>query len=89
MKRLHLSITGLVQGVFFRKNIVERAEQLGVSGFAKNCADGSVEVVAEGAADKLEKFAQYCKTGPTLAKVSRVDVVEEEFENEFDSFFMK
>ena len=48
MKTLRISITGTVQGVFFRTYIKEKADELKVRGFARNLEDGRVEVIAEG-----------------------------------------
>jgi len=48
MKRLHLKIFGRVQGVYFRSSAQSKAHELGLSGWAKNLPDGTVETVAEG-----------------------------------------
>jgi acylphosphatase len=67
-------ITGNVQGVFFRASAKTRAEALGITGWARNLEDGSVEVHAEGSTDALTQFASWLHTGPPAA---RVDTVEE------------
>ena len=54
MKANKLKIHGLVQGVFFRKNTHQQALKHGVSGYVKNCADGTVEVFVEGSEEKVE-----------------------------------
>ncbi len=79
-------IHGLVQGVFFRANAKKAAETLGLKGYARNMADGSVEVVAEGPEGKIKEFIEFCKKGPRAARVDKVDVHIEEARNEFDSF---
>jgi acylphosphatase len=89
MKRVHIIIHGSVQGVFFRASIEDRANQLGLTGYVQNRKEGTVEVVIEGPADKVKEMTRYCKHGPTFAKVKAVDMFEEEFEDEFDSFFVK
>lgn len=73
MKRLRLKIYGHVRGVFFRATIEDRARQRGLIGFVRNCADGCVEVVAEGAEGALRELLAYCQHGPPLARVERVE----------------
>ena len=67
-------IVGKVQGVFFRHSTRIEAERLGLRGFARNLADGSVEVVAQGAAAALDELHRWLHRGPARA---RVDIVEE------------
>lgn len=74
MERLHLdlSITGLVQGVWYRKTAVEQATALGLKGYAKNLPDGSVHIEAEGSQEALDAFISWCRNGPPLARVDQV-----------------
>ncbi len=72
-KRVHLRIYGRVQGVCFRMYTREAAERRGITGWVRNCEDGSVEVVAEGEADALSEFVRWCYTGPPHAQVQRVE----------------
>jgi acylphosphatase len=65
-------VTGRVQGVFFRASTRERAMQLGIAGYAKNLADGSVEVVASGSAEALNELDGWLHHGPPAARVDRV-----------------
>ncbi|HEU4857077.1 MAG TPA: acylphosphatase [Rhodanobacteraceae bacterium] len=65
-------VTGRVQGVFFRAATRERALQLGVSGHARNRADGSVEVVASGSPQALDELDGWLHHGPPAARVERV-----------------
>ncbi|OGD88183.1 hypothetical protein A2870_02530 [Candidatus Curtissbacteria bacterium RIFCSPHIGHO2_01_FULL_41_11] len=69
-----IRVFGSVQGVFFRRSAKEEADKLGVTGWVRNKADGSVEVLAVGEGDKLEDFLKWCKKGPPLAKVENVEV---------------
>ncbi len=69
---------GQVQGVFFRESLKRLAGERGVCGSARNRADGSVEAVFEGPAGPVEEMVAYCSDGPERARVSRLDVVEEE-----------
>jgi len=71
--RVHLLITGLVQGVAFRQSAAFEAERLGVAGWVKNLPDGRVEAEAEGERAKVEVFARWCEHGPRGAAVEWVD----------------
>lgn len=73
MNRVRLVIHGRVQGVGFRYFALRRAQDLGVTGTAGNRADGTVEVVAEGASGPLNEFVAALRTGPTNARVDRMD----------------
>ena len=89
MKRAHLIFHGLVQGVFFRSNIIREASNLGLKGYARNMPDGTVEVVAEGLKNKIKELIEFCKKGPESAEVSKVDIKFMEPKNEFRSFKVK
>ena len=77
-KRLVASVSGLVQGVFFRDFVKSAADRVGVSGFAKNERDGTVTVVAEGEEEGVRAVLDACKTGSAGA---RVDAVSETWES--------
>jgi acylphosphatase len=76
--RKRVLISGRVQGVFFRDTARRRAEAAGVSGWIRNTPDGSVEAVFEGDAAAVEELVEFCRRGPSRAKVTSVDVEEEE-----------
>lgn len=86
MVRARLLIEGLVQGVAFRASTVEMARRHGVSGWVRNNPGGAVEAVIEGEEDGVEKLIDWCRTGPPLARVKRLNVSWEPFKNEFDDF---
>ena len=65
-------IQGRVQGVFFRANTRQQAEQLNLTGYAHNLPDGRVEVVACGAEHALEELQIWLHQGPELAEVTEV-----------------
>jgi acylphosphatase len=69
-------VFGRVQGVWFRDSTRRRAKALGVGGWARNCADGSVEVWAEGPREAVEELLGYCRAGPTRASVEDLRVEE-------------
>jgi acylphosphatase len=84
--RAHLVVSGRVQGVFFRAETRDRAAALGLTGWVKNRPDQSVEAVAEGSREKIEKLIDWCRQGPPRAEVSNVIVTWEEYTGEFDGF---
>ena len=65
-------IRGRVQGVFFRASAREQALALGLTGYANNCADGSVEVLACGSEDALAALERWLQHGPSAARVEAV-----------------
>jgi len=71
---VHLIVRGLVQGVWFRAGTREQALKLGLCGWAKNCLDGTVEIHVEGEKESLEKLIEWCRTGPSAAEVSSLDI---------------
>ena len=70
----HVSVVGRVQGVFFRAWTRDEAETLGVTGWVRNCSDGSVEAHVEGEADAVEEIIDLMKEGPPGARVDKVAV---------------
>ena len=72
--RIHLAITGRVQGVFFRHSVRKEGEALGLVGWVRNRCDGSVELVAEGEVPGLKALIEWCQHGPRLATVDTVHV---------------
>ena len=74
MKRAHVVVHGAVQGVFFRVETRDRARSLGVGGWVRNAADGSVEAVFEGEDERVESMVDWCSRGPHGARVDEVDV---------------
>jgi acylphosphatase len=87
--RVHLKVSGRVQGVYFRASTVEQARRLGLSGWVMNCPDSSVEVVAEGEIEQLEKLTHWCRTGPPGAQVKEVRAQWEASKEEFQNFYIK
>jgi acylphosphatase len=75
--RRRVRATGRVQGVFFRDGVRVRARSEGVSGWARNCSDGSLEAVFEGEPAAVERLIEFCRTGPEGARVEALEVVDE------------
>jgi acylphosphatase len=69
-----LVISGRVHGVFFRESMRLRAEQLKITGWVRNCADGTVEAIAQGDAFEVGRLIEWAQRGPDAAKVEKVDV---------------
>lgn len=86
MVRAHLIIEGRVQGVSFRASTVEAARSCGVYGWVRNNPNGTVEAVLEGEEERVGRLIEWCRTGPPLARVERLNLSWEPFKNEFDDF---
>ena len=68
-----LVIRGRVQGVWFRESMRREAEALGVAGWVRNRADGTVEAFVEGTSDAVERLVRWAHRGPEAAEVSGVE----------------
>ena len=77
MTRRRVVVHGHVQGVFFRDSVRRQAVNAGVSGWARNAREGTVEAVFEGELEAVERLVAFCHDGPRGARVDRVDVLEE------------
>lgn len=86
MVRFYLIISGVVQGVFFRKHAKEKADDLRLTGWVANEADGTVVVVVEGEENRVREFTDWCHSGPSRAFVEKVQVTPEPYMAEFESF---
>ena len=86
MSRVHVIISGDVQGVGFRAWAMHLAKELHLVGWVTNREDDTVEVVAEGEKLDLVDFANQCHKGPELAAVKTVDIQWEKPTGEFMSF---
>jgi acylphosphatase len=69
-------ITGRVQGVGFRYQVAMKARSIGVTGYAHNKADGSVEVYAEGTVEQLAALHAYLVDGPSFSRVDGLEFSE-------------
>jgi acylphosphatase len=67
-------VHGSVQGVFFRDSTRRRAESRGVTGWVRNCSDGTVEALFEGDAEAVDALVRFAGEGPRGAQVERVEV---------------
>jgi acylphosphatase len=73
--QLHAIIRGRVQGVNFRYYATIKAQQLGLTGWVRNLPDRTVETLAIGSREALEKFLEWLHHGPSTAQVTQVDVI--------------
>ena len=89
MKRLHLIVSGKVQGVFFRHNARKKAIELGIRGWVKNTDAECVEIVAEGNEGRLDEFLEWCKKGPEKSEVEFIQIENEKYTEEFEKFEIK
>ncbi len=86
MKRIHLIISGRVQGVYFRHHTNIEANKLGLKGLVRNLGNGSVEVIAEGKEQEINQIIEFCKKGPDRARVDNIEIDYQEPKNEFKEF---
>lgn len=86
--QLHITISGRVQGVFFRAEAQREAEKLGITGWVRNTDDGSVEILAEGEKAILESFLGWCKKGPERAEIRNIEVKQKDAEEEYGKFII-
>jgi acylphosphatase len=84
--RVHLLVSGRVQGVAFRMYTVDEARRLGVSGWVRNLADGRVEVEAEGERAALLGLVRFCEKGPPAARVDGVEARWAPFRGDLAAF---
>jgi len=89
MKRIHVYISGRVQGVFFRAETQRTAKGFNLTGWVRNMADGRVEAVFEGDDGNVDKMLDWCHIGPSAARVKEVLAEEEPYACEFPAFVIK
>ena len=77
-RRVRILVSGRVQGVWFRASARDRALELGIDGWTRNLADGRVEMVAEGTPEAIDAFLGWCAHGPEGARVTAVEVEDQE-----------
>ena len=78
LRRIRVTVSGRVQGVFFRAATQDKARSLGLAGWVRNLPDGRVELVAEGTDAAVSELLAWCRVGPRLARVDRCEVSEEQ-----------
>ncbi|MBN2391758.1 MAG: acylphosphatase [Anaerolineae bacterium] len=86
---VHIIVHGYVQGVGFRSFVQMQALPLEISGWVRNCADGTVEIWAEGSRNKLERLAQQVQKGPRHGSVDRLDIDWQQPKNLLHGFHIR
>ncbi len=84
--RVHIFVSGKVQGVFFRSNTRNKAMELGLTGWVRNLSDGRVEAIFEGEKEKVKKMIEWVGKGPEYARVEDMEIIPEEYKREFNGF---
>lgn len=84
--RVHLIISGKVQGVYFRKHTQDISLQNNVYGWVKNLVNGDVECVLEGLKSNVDKVMIWCHQGPPNSRVENVEIKYEDFTGHFTDF---
>jgi acylphosphatase len=84
-KTISIIVTGKVQGVFYRQSTKVKAIALGITGEVKNTPDDKVSIIATGTKEQLDQLIEWCRQGPSKAKVRDV-TVEEMTLKSFDKF---
>jgi acylphosphatase len=87
--RAHVFVTGRVQGVFFRSATKHNAERHDIKGWVRNLPDDRLEAVFEGEKEAVQTLIDFCKHGPSGAKVTNIDLKWETYTGEFDRFKIK
>lgn len=85
-KRVHIWVSGRVQGVCFRQFTLKNAGELGVKGWVKNLLDGKVEAVFEGESHSIDKLIRLCGQGPSFGRVEHLELMKEAYKDEFENF---
>ena len=84
--RVHVLISGKVQGVFFRIETYHKAIEENIKGWVRNRSDGRVEAIFEGNKENVQRMINFCKNGPKGAMVSNIEIKWEEYNGTFSDF---
>ena len=84
--RVHVFVSGSVQGVFFRVQTRYEALKRNVAGWIRNTSDGKVEAIFEGKNEDVQHLIAFCRSGPPGAQVTKIDVQQHEYSGAFNGF---
>ncbi|MCE8426531.1 MAG: acylphosphatase [Candidatus Methanoperedens sp.] len=84
--RIHVIVSGKVQGVFFRNSTKDKAIELDITGWVRNLGDGNVEAVFEGKKEDVDEMVKWCREGPKYAEVKDVKLRVGDFTGGFRGF---
>jgi acylphosphatase len=85
LQTISISVSGKVQGVFYRQSTRETAMAIGINGHVKNLADGRVLIIATGTQEQLDQLLEWCRVGPPKASVTGIETVAMPLQH-FDRF---
>ena len=85
-QRVHLLVSGRVQGVFFRQALKVIAKKNNILGWVRNLADKRVEAILEGDSKSVKSVIEWIKIGRANSRVDDIEISNEEFKNEFSEF---
>lgn len=88
-KTAHMRLYGIVQGVGLRYQVYRKATELGVNGYAKNLADGSVEIEVEGEEEGIDRLIDFIKNDIRYARVEDIDVTWSQYEGKYLDFAIR
>jgi acylphosphatase len=86
LSRVHVFVSGRVQGVAYRYFVERRASEIPVTGWVRNLRDGRVEIMAEGEKADLESFLGFLRQGPRMANVDDLGILWEDYRGEYEDF---
>jgi len=89
VEQIHAFVYGLVQGVYYRATLLQRAQEMGVKGWIRNRADGTVETLAQGSRPTLQRFIQALHQGSPASQVSHVEVEWQAPSEAFSTFLIR
>ncbi|MDO8459495.1 MAG: acylphosphatase [Nanoarchaeota archaeon] len=85
-KAVKLTLTGAMQGIFFKNFMKENAQKFNVTGFVRKLEDGRMEIFIEGDREKVDAMSSICKEGPPHSQIRNVEEKEEKFQGVFSEF---
>ena len=85
-KRVHIFVTGRVQGVFFRQATRVIAIKNNVTGWVRNLHDGRVEILIEGEDKYVNSVIKWCSFGPANSRVDSIQITDEYYSGDFQNF---
>jgi acylphosphatase len=89
MIQYEITVTGRVQGVGYRYFAVQKAIEIGITGWVKNSVNGSVIIVAQGIEEEIKTFIDYLYLGPTRSRVDQISKVKFNTLSNFNTFSVK
>jgi acylphosphatase len=84
----HIIVTGIVQGVFFRKYTKQKADELHIAGWVRNTDSGDVEIIAQAKEEALQQFINWCRQGSPKSSVKEVIAENTGINHQLQGFFI-